>query len=115
MELVSVTFSANTFSTLMYNVMDSDGLISALFFATVIVIPYFWLVVLLIGVITQSIQELRQSTDRKPCTLENIKSLQGTVGLECKPRNTRTSLQRAFRKTKWLWIAVITFDHVMQT
>lgn len=55
LELVLITFSANPFSTLMYNVMDSEGLAAALFFAAVIIVFYSWLLILLIGVITGSI------------------------------------------------------------
>jgi hypothetical protein len=115
LELVFVTFSANTFSTLMYNTMDSDGLPAALFFAAVIVVLYFWLLILLIGIITGSIQEVRQKS-QSAVTVPRDSLIQGNGEVRIVPHYRKMPLiQKVFAKTKWLWIAVITFGLVVQT
>jgi hypothetical protein len=114
LELVFVTFSANTFSTLMYNVMDSEGLPAALFFAAVIIILYFWLLVLLIGIITGSIQEVRQRS-QLALRAQARTSIQSSVAAEFRPHDRAlNSMQKAFMKTKWLWIVIITYGLVAQ-
>jgi hypothetical protein len=117
LELVFVIFSANTFSTLMYSVMDSNGLAAALFFAVVIVVLYFWLVILLVGVITGSIQEIRQRL-RIPATAQDRRSIQ-SGGQPKTPKSgpgqgTTASVRKAFRKTKWFWIMIIAYNLVAQ-
>jgi hypothetical protein len=114
LELVFVTFSANTFSTLMYNVMDSDGLAAALFFATVIVVLYFWLLILLIGVITGSIQDIRQKLRTPVVVLDGNSTKSGLRVTDNSSKRAATSLQRAFRKTKWFWIIIIAYDLAAQ-
>ena len=114
LELVFVTFSANTFSALMYNVMDSDGLAAALFFAAVIIVLYFWLVILLIGVITGAIQDIRQKL-RVPAVVEDGQSVKDSLRLKVRPKQrTSTSLQKTFRKTKWFWIIAIVYSLATQ-
>jgi hypothetical protein len=114
LELVFVTFSANTFSTLMYNVMDSDGLAAALFFAAVIVVLYFWLLILLIGVITGSIQDIRQKLRPSVDVPDGNSSRSGLRLTDTLNERTATSLQRVFQKTKWFWITIIAYDLAAQ-
>jgi hypothetical protein len=114
MELVFVTFSANTFSTLMYSLMDTEGLTAALFFAAVIVILYFWLLILLIGVIMGSIQAARV----KPPVSEVIRdtaSTQSNLNSRARKRkHLENPIRRLFGQMKWFWIGVIVFDLVAQ-
>jgi hypothetical protein len=115
LELVFVIFSANTFSTLMYNIMDNDGLAAALFFAAVIVVLYFWLVILLIGVITGSIQDIRQKLRAPIVVLQDGQSVEISLQLKERPKQrAATSLQKTFRRTKWFWITTIAYGLVVQ-
>ncbi|KAF2827057.1 hypothetical protein CC86DRAFT_350319 [Ophiobolus disseminans] len=114
LELVFVTFSANTFSTLMYNAMDSEGLPAALYFAAVIIVLYFWLLVLLIGIITGSIQEVRHKS-QLASHAQGRTSIKSPSETEVEPfQRTSSSIQKAFAKTKWLWIVIITFGLIAQ-
>lgn len=114
LELVFVIFSANTFSTLMYYVVDSDGLASALFFAVVIIVLYFWLVILLVGVITGSMRDVRKKI--QATVSRNEGKFEGTVP-KPKKKSTQSTwfpLQKAFQYTRWLWIGLIAYDLIVQ-
>ncbi|CAO2653436.1 Nn.00g028470.m01.CDS01 [Neocucurbitaria sp. VM-36] len=114
LELVFVIFSANTFSTLMYNIMDSDGLIAAVYFAVVIVVLYFWLVILLIGVITSAIQEVRHKFQTR-VALQGGDTAQISLISQDKPRgHTEMLFRKLFRRTKWFWITVIAYNLIVQ-
>jgi hypothetical protein len=114
LELVFITFSANTFSTLMYNVMDSEGLAAALFFAAVIIVLYFWLLILLIGVITGSIQEVRQKLPT-PVSRNDSVLTPTSAGLEVTTKHRTLSLiRKAFQRTKWFWILTIAINLTLQ-
>jgi len=62
LELVFVVMSSNTYTDLMYYLMDSDRTIVALFFAAGIIVFTLWLVNLLIAVITSSFQIIREES-----------------------------------------------------
>jgi hypothetical protein len=114
LELVFVIFSANTFSTLMYNIIDSDGLIAAVFFAAVIVVLYFWLLILLIGVIMGSIQQIREQA-RTPKVLLDHGPLAPSPDPTYKQfQRSESLLRKIYRRSKWFWIAMITFNLVAQ-
>jgi hypothetical protein len=114
LELVFVTFSANTFSAIMYSLMDSEGPAAALFFAAVIVVLYFWLLILLIGMIMGSIQEVRQSTQAPEIIRNNISDQRNPKASSRLNRCSGNPFQRAFRRTKWFWLAIIVLDLVAQ-
>src|SRR5271170_833509 len=60
MELVFVIMSANTFTDLMYYAIDAEFMVAALFFVIAIAVLAFWLVNLIIAVITSSFQVTRE-------------------------------------------------------
>lgn len=107
LQLVFVIMSANTFSDLMYDTMDSDFLAAALFFAFGIVIMSFWLMNLLVAVITSSFQVIREESKTSAFAPEDEQFHFD----DDEPEATRPShLQRLYEKTSWLWIAIILFD-----
>jgi hypothetical protein len=110
LEMVFVIMSSNTFSDIMYYTADSDYLASALFFAAGIVIMSFWLVNLLIAVITSSFQVIREESKRSAFTAEVLE--EEPAEEEEPPR--LSPLKRMYDKTYWLWILVILIDLVVQ-
>jgi hypothetical protein len=114
LELVFVIFSANTFSTLMYNIIDSDGLIAAVFFAAVIVVLYFWLLILLIGVIMGSIQQIRAQTRTPEVLLDHGPLAPSPDPTYKQSQHSESLLRKMYRRSKWFWIALITFNLVAQ-
>ena len=107
LQLVFVIMSANTFSDLMYYTMDSDFLAAALFFAFGIVIMSFWLMNLLVAVITSSFQVIREESKTSAFAPDE----EHFHFDDDEPEPTRPShLKRLYEKTSWLWIAIILFD-----
>ena len=112
LELVFVIMSANTFSDIMYYTTNSDDLGTVVFFACGIVIMTFWLVNLLIAVITSSFQVIREesktsafTTDDATLTVEEEEHL---------PPKKKTAIKRAFDRTYWFWIAIILVSLIVQ-
>lgn len=116
LELVFVIFSANTFSALMYDVIDTEGLAAALFFVATIIILYFWLLILLIGIITGSIQEMRYRYRREikvTQSRETQKSSLSNIGIKSSVSSYWP--QNIMEQTEYLWILVIVFGVIAQS
>ena len=107
LELVFVVMSANTFSDLMYYTMDSDFLPGAIFFAFGIVIMSFWLMNLLVAVITSSFQVIREESKTSAFTAED-EQYHFVPDEEKQVRVSR--LKTVWDKTNWLWTLIILFD-----
>lgn len=111
LQMVFVIMSSNTFSDILYYTTDSDWLASALFFAFGIVIMSFWLMNLLVAVITSSFQVIREESKASAFTAEEqIYPLAD----EEKPLKT-SPLRHWYDKTYWIWIVIIVFDLVTQS
>ncbi|KAF3904350.1 hypothetical protein AA313_de0206632 [Arthrobotrys entomopaga] len=108
-ELVFVIISSNTFTDLMYYTADSDYLWSALFFVFGIVILTFWLVNLLVAVITSSFQvireESRQSAFRNQDDDEDKLSPDGNPIVFPAPHVNPA--KKFYEKTEFVWILII--------
>ena len=116
LELVFVIITSNTFTDLMYYITDSDYLIAALFFALGIVILTFWLMNLLIAVITSSFQVIREesqvsafSTQEEQRPDEPPDEQDEDAAL---PKQTRA--QALYDRTRLIWVLVITYGVVCQ-
>ncbi|KAG8533335.1 uncharacterized protein KY384_002118 [Bacidia gigantensis] len=107
LQMVFVIMSANTFSDIMYYTTDSDFLAAALFFAIGIVIMSFWMINLLVAVITSSFQVIREESKTSAFTADD----EQYHFIEDEPQVVRSGyLKRLFDKTHWLWITIILFD-----
>lgn len=107
LELVFVIMSANTFSDLLYYTTASDFLAGALFFAFGIVILSFWLMNLLVAVITSSFQVIREESKTSAFTADDEKM----DFIEDETPVVKVSvLKRAYDRTKWIWLVVILAD-----
>ncbi|KAI9734913.1 MAG: calcium channel protein [Cirrosporium novae-zelandiae] len=110
LELVFVVMTSNTFSDLLYYLADSDYLTSALFFAAGVVVMTFWLINLLIAVITSSFQIIREESQTSAFT-GGIKELNDD---DAGDRMRVSFIKRAYDKTFSLWITIIIYDLVTQ-
>ena len=117
-EMVFVVMTSNTFTDTMYYLTDSDYLASALFAACGIVILAFWLISLLIAVITSSFQIIREESNSSafiaqedPAESDKVDDEKnGTNGSKQRVRG----LKRVYMKTNWIWIIVIIFSLAIQ-
>lgn len=115
LELVFVIMTSNTFSDLLDYTTNSDYLASAIFFAAGIIIFPLWLVNLLIAVITSSFQVIRDESKASAFTAQEQHGATDEEGHDLeKPRPKVSSLKQWYDKTSKLWIAVITYDLVVQ-
>jgi hypothetical protein len=107
-QLVFVLMTTNTFTDLMYYLTNSDYLAAALFSAVGVVILYFWLVNLLIAVITSTFQVIREGSKSSPFTGEaDTRDIEEEVDPNPQIKRRRKRFKSLFKKTKWFWIAVI--------
>jgi voltage-dependent calcium channel len=113
-ELVFVLMTTNTFTDLMYYTTNSDYLAAALFSAIGVVILYFWLVNLLIAVITSTFQVIREGSKSSPFTGEREilveKELEDPNPMA---KRRRKRFKTIFKKTQLFWLAAIAYGLVV--
>jgi voltage-dependent calcium channel len=115
LELVFVVMSSNTFSDILYYLTNSDYLSAAIFFAVGIVILFFWLVNLLIAVITSSFQVIREESKASAFTGEDEDQLRVDPTDDLKsPRSKRSSLKKIFDKSEPFWVVIISYGIIAQ-
>ena len=110
LQLVFVIISSNTFSDILYYLTETDYLAAALFFAAGIVIMSFWLINLLVAVITSSFQVIREESKQSAFTAETIEE---PIAPEDEPPRSR-GLRRLYEQTYWFWIVAILFGVIVQ-
>ncbi|KAK4551786.1 calcium channel protein [Recurvomyces mirabilis] len=114
-ELVFVVMTSNTFSDLMYYLTDSDYLAAAIFFACGIVFLSFWLLNLLIAVITSSFQVIREESRSSAFMVDDHDPTEDEKHFtEDRPKRRSHGLKKIYDKLHWLWIAVIVYGLVVQ-
>ena len=119
LELVFVVLSTNTFSDVMYNLTNTDYLAAALYFAAGIVLLTFWLVNLLIAVITSSFQVIREESRSSAFMAEETDAEKEETDDESedsddgKSKHREPALKKLYRKSRWFWIGVIVFGLVV--
>ena len=112
LQLVFVIMSANTFSDLMYYTTNSDDLGTVVFFVCGIVIMTFWMVNLLVAVITSSFQVIREESKTSAFTTDDATLTVEEEEHELPKR--KTAMKRAFDRTYWFWIVLIMISLIVQ-
>ncbi|BFZ57617.1 calcium channel protein [Savitreella phatthalungensis] len=107
LELVFVILSANGFTNIMYWTMDSDYFVASLYFIAWTVILTWWLTALVIAVVTNSLQVVRdeQQRIREEEKLKNGERRSDSYELTARPR-----WLDKWRKTSWVWLLLIAAD-----
>ena len=111
LQQVFVIMTSNTYSDILYYLTDSDYLIAALYFAVGIVILTFWLMNLLIAVITSSFQVIREESHSSAFGTDETKE-DGQENQSTSPR--KSTLLSLYDKSYWFWISVIAFGLICQ-
>lgn len=114
-EMVFVIMTSNTFTDIMYYITDSDYLITAVFFAFGIVVMTFWLMNLLIAVITSSFQVIREESQTSAFGTEEAVEAILEEDEPVMERKRKRSLKVLYERTFWVWICVISFGLLCQT
>ena len=117
LELVFVVMSTNTFSDIMYDLCDTDYLAAALYFAFGIVLLTFWLINLLIAVITSSFQVIREESRSSAFMAQDSQDMyeDGTDGdVQLKPsKRKKSGLKRFLNASMWFFNLVILYGLVV--
>jgi hypothetical protein len=111
LEMVFVIMSTNTWSSLLYWTTDSDSMTSAFYFVLAVIIMGFWLINLLVAVITSSFQVLREESKTSAFTMDDQPLV---VEEDEKPRKKSTPLKKLYDKTYWFWIIIIILSLLIQ-
>ncbi|KAF2460795.1 Ion transport protein-domain-containing protein [Lineolata rhizophorae] len=115
LQQVFVIMSSNTFSEIMYYLMDSEYLAGALFFALAIIIMSLWLISLLIAVITSSFNVIRDESKASAFTAEEKKETLLDEDQEKTKKLPKNTLKYLFNKTRWIWITIICYGLLCQS
>ncbi|SMR42929.1 unnamed protein product [Zymoseptoria tritici ST99CH_1E4] len=115
-ELVFVIMTSNTFTDIMYYLTDSDYLAAALFFAFGIIILTFWLMSLLIAVITSSFQIIREESRGSAFMASDEaddEDPKQRLDESMHPKGRVSGIKRVYQKSYWFWIIIIVFDLIV--
>jgi voltage-dependent calcium channel len=110
LEMAFVIMSSNTFSDVMYYLTDSDYLTAAFYYVAGIIVLSFWLLGLLIAVITSSFQIIREESRRSAFKAGSMD--EPDMGEQPPPKVS--PLKRLYDKTRYFWLVVIAFDLIVQ-
>ena len=116
LELVFVILSTNTFSDIMYMLTNTDYLVAALYFAVAIVLLTFWLINLLIAVITSSFQVIREESRSSAFMAQQTDAENEDDEEDSEDSDDRVGkfrrepmLKRLYGKSTYVWIIVIVY------
>lgn len=104
-EMVFVIISSNTFTDIMYQTVASDYLQTALYFGAGTLILQFWLINLLIAVITSTFQIIREENRGSAFTRDQEAT--ALAPTEATAPRSVSFLQRFYDKTVPFWLVVI--------
>lgn len=110
LEMAFVIMSSNTFSDIMYYLTDSDYLTAAFYYVAGIIVLSFWLIGLLVAVITSSFQIIREESRRSAFQAEPVDEPQ----VEEQPPPKVNPLKRIYDKTHLFWCLIIAIDLIVQ-
>ena len=111
MEMVFVIQSINTFSNIMYNMMDAEYVVSCLFYIGSLIVLAFWLLNLIIAVVTTSFQVIREENQRSAFASN---ALRGHLRLQTNLDYTMSVLRKIYEHTHIVWVLLIVADLVIQ-
>ncbi|KAM0723123.1 hypothetical protein Q7P37_001323 [Cladosporium fusiforme] len=114
MEQVFVIMTSNGFSDTMYQLADTDYLVAAIYFTFGIIILYFWLLNLLIAVISSAFQLIREES-RSSAFMAREQDIVEEANKSAATRKRRSGgLRKVYEKLHWVWILTIVYGLVAQ-
>ncbi|GAA5915927.1 hypothetical protein JCM5296_002066 [Sporobolomyces johnsonii] len=108
---VTIVASANTWTTIMFNMMDADFFVSCLFFIACLITLNFWLINMFVAVITNIFGDLRESTHKSAFAATAAVPNTDKFDDDRKPHRgfTRSTslVRKVYEKTYLVWVAAI--------
>ncbi len=117
-----IVMSANTWSGVMYNMIDANYFAAAIFFIVGLIITNFLMANLIVGVISNTFSAITSQTNRSAFAAEKIdhthahKSEHDTAAptRRSRARTAMTFYKKAVSWSRWFWLGLITADLVLQ-
>ncbi|SCU86751.1 LAFA_0E02850g1_1 [Lachancea sp. 'fantastica'] len=123
MELVFVTISANTFTDIMYDTMDSDSMASSLFFISCIFFLNIWMINLMIAVLVSSFEKANElarrsgSKDTSSRLKRRGKAIWTYIGKKASSRKLpawSSNCIKWYKKFEFIFVIAISADLIAQ-
>ncbi|KAF8646018.1 hypothetical protein AX16_007443 [Volvariella volvacea WC 439] len=113
---VIITASANGWTPLMYNMIDSEFFISCFFFIICVIVLNFWLINLFVAVITNTFGAIRSETKKSAFAATSVMPITDDQAEDSRNDiHTRQNFARTFYKyTEWFWVVLALFSLSLQ-
>ncbi|KAM0754891.1 hypothetical protein T439DRAFT_283840 [Meredithblackwellia eburnea MCA 4105] len=111
---VVIVASANTWTPIMYNMMDADYFVSSLYFIVCLICLNYWLINMFVAVITNTFGSIRDDTKHSAFASTTIGPTIDVLkdALANRPRMSQapTFFRKMYNATRLFWVAVIVAD-----
>ncbi|KAI0073340.1 hypothetical protein K474DRAFT_1666711 [Panus rudis PR-1116 ss-1] len=116
---VFIVSSANGWTPLMYQMMDSEFYVSSLFFIVCIIVLNFWLINLFVAVITNTFSAIRKDTQRSafgaaPLAPRIDESEEGWTVVDGRRVFKSNRVKEVYENIRWCWVALALASLVLQ-
>ncbi|KAH8105357.1 Ion transport protein-domain-containing protein [Cristinia sonorae] len=116
---VFIVSSANGWSPLMYQMMDSEYFVSCFFFIVCIIVLNFWLINLFVAVITNTFSAIRKDTSKSafgaaPLAAPQLDNDDGWAVVDGKRIQRNNRVKEIYENVRWCWVALALTSLVLQ-
>ncbi|KAI0667461.1 Ion transport protein-domain-containing protein [Trametes maxima] len=116
---VIIVSSANGWSGLMYQMMDSEFFVSCFFFIVCIIVLNFWLINLFVAVITNTFSAIRSDTKKSafgaaPLAVVPEEGEEGWSIVDGRRVAGRNRIREVYENIRWCWVAFALASLVLQ-
>lgn len=116
---VFIASSANGWTPVMYQMMDSEFYISALFFIVCVVVLNFWLINLFVAVITNTFSAIRKDTKKSafgaaPLAPSLDENDEGWAIIDGRRVSKSNRVKEIYENIRWCWVALALASLVLQ-
>ncbi|KAK7696443.1 hypothetical protein QCA50_001100 [Cerrena zonata] len=116
---VFIVSSANGWAPVMYQMMDSEFYVSALFFIVCIIVLNFWLINLFVAVITNTFSAIRKDTQRSafgaaPLAPSIDENDEGWAVVDGRRIAKSNRVKDVYESVRWCWVALALASLVLQ-
>ncbi|KAJ3901512.1 Ion transport protein-domain-containing protein [Lentinula edodes] len=106
---IVVTASANSWSGLMYNIIDAEYFVSSLFFIVCVIVLNFWLINLFVAVITNTFSAIRSETQKSAFGAASLPVMEderddGWAAIDRNKPVKKNIAKTIYDYTRWCWV-----------
>ncbi|GAW02071.1 calcium channel subunit cch1 [Lentinula edodes] len=106
---IVVTASANSWSGLMYDIIDAEYFVSSLFFIVCVIVLNFWLINLFVAVITNTFSAIRSETQKSAFGAASLPVIEderddGWAAIDRNKPVKKNIAKTIYDYTRWCWV-----------